>query len=260
MESTPLYDSIGRNYSAGRQEDPCIARAIWSALGDAESVVNIGAGTGSYEPRDREVLAIEPSSIMLAQRPRDAAPAIPAFAERLPLPDASFDAATVILSLHHWRDVRRGLAELRRVVRRVAVFFLRDPAFDDSDVWWFPEYFPAASRLARGWATPVDVIAEALGPVTTSPVKIPADCRDGFDAAYWRRPEAILDPDVWRCMSSLMLMPSREREAGLSRLRDDLGNGSWHATWGHLKAKSELDLGFRVVQFRLDRSAAAREA
>ena len=243
-----VYDRIGRSYRGGRREDARIAVAIWSALGSAKSVVNVGAGTGSYEPRDRRVVAVEPSVVMLAQRPPGAAPAVQGTAEELPFGDESFDAAMAVLSLHHWTDRARGLAEMRRVARGPVVIFLRDP--EAAEPWWLYHYFPATARLVASRETPLDEVARTLGALDVVPVPIPADCNDGFEAAYWRRPQAILDTDVWPSMSALALIPASDRRTGMRELRLDLGSGEWHRSYSHLLNLDEFDLGYRVVVTR----------
>jgi SAM-dependent methyltransferase len=249
MAAQPVYDSIGGQYREGRREDPTIAAAILAALGDASPVVNVGAGTGSYEPRDRPVVAVDPSAVMLAQRPAGAAPAIRGMAEALPLRDGSFGAAMGVLTLHHWSDRGRGLAEMRRVAHGPVVLFMRDPRAAPG--WWLHDYFPAAKRLEARWEIPLDELARMLGrPVEAIPVPLPADCADGFNAAYWRRPGAFLDWRIWRSMSALALIPDGDRERGMSRLRADLDSGQWHRQWGHLLDLDELDLGYRVVVAR----------
>jgi SAM-dependent methyltransferase len=247
MTPQPVYDRIGASYHEGRRADPRIAAAILTALGDAAPVVNVGAGTGSYEPADRPVLAVEPSTVMLAQRPPGAAPAVRAAAEALPMRDGSFGAAMGVLTVHHWSDRARGLAEMRRVARGPVVLFMRDPrAFPG---WWLHHYFPASKRLETSWEVRFDELPRLLGgrPLETIKVPIPADCADGFNCAYWRRPRALLDPWVWRQMSALALIPDADRERGMRALRADLDTGAWDRRWGHLLALDELDLGFRVV-------------
>jgi SAM-dependent methyltransferase len=242
----PLYDRIGGRYVGGRRPDPWIAALIEQALGAAASVVNVGAGTGSYEPGDRRVVAVEPSPVMAAQRPADAAPCVRATAAALPFGDGAFGAAMAILSLHHWTDKPRGLAELRRVARGPVVLF----GGCDRDLntsWWLHDYFPAARRLVFERTYPPERIAEVLGPVTLIPVPIPADCVDGFEAAYWCRPAAVLDPAVWSATSALSLISEAERTAGMARLRADLAGGAWREAYGHLLEQDELDLGYRVV-------------
>ena len=238
------YDSIGRTYTATRQTDPRIAARIWAALGDARTVVNVGAGTGNYEPSDREVTAVEPSAVMIAQRAPDAAPAVQASAEELPFGDDAFDAAMAVLTLHHWSDWRAGCAELRRVARdRVVVLswdvayrdrmWLRPDYFDDI-VDWDLERFPSLAEQAAALEAEIELI------------QIPWDCRDGFHGAYWRRPEAYLDPTVRAGISSLA---KREHElaAGLARLRADLESGEWARRHADLLDLDELDLGYRLL-------------
>jgi SAM-dependent methyltransferase len=245
-----VYDEIGGGYTAGRHEDPRIARAIWDALGDTASVVNVGAGAGSYEPSDRRVVAVEPSATMLAQRPPGAAPAVQASAEELPFRTDEFDAAMGVLTIHHWTDRRRGLCELRRVARDRIVLFLRDP--DVCRWWWLYDYFPATERLVASRETRLDAIAEVLGELEIIAVPVPADCRDGFEAAFWRRPDAYLDPGVVRAMSALALISNADREAGAGALRADLLSGAWQRRWNDLLDRDELDLGYRVVIARPD--------
>jgi SAM-dependent methyltransferase len=245
-QQTPVYDRIGQQYRLGRHEDPRIAAALWTALADASPVLNVGAGGGSYEPRDRPVAAAEPSAVMLAQRPAGAAPAVQAPAEALPFAAGSFGAAMAVLTLHHWRDRARGLAELRRVAAGPVVLFVRDP--HAVPAWWLHHYFPATAELEASRGTPLDQLAGLLGsPLDVTPVPIPADCTDGFNAAYWRRPHAYLDPQIWRPMSALALIPDADRTRGMRGLRADLDSGEWHRRWGHLLALDELDLGYRVV-------------
>ena len=242
-----MYDLIGERYATGRRTDPRIAGPIWAALGGARSVLNVGAGSGSYEPPGRRVVAAEPSIVMLAQRPRGSAPAVRAVAERLPFPDGAFDAAMGVLTMHHWADRDRGLAEMRRVAGRI-VLFLCDPR--RRPPWWLGHYFPATARLEAARETRVAELERVLGPLEVIPVPIPGDCTDGFNGAYWRRPRAILDPAVWGPMSALSLIPPADRAAGMSRLRADLDSGAWERRWGHLLRLAELDLGYSVAVTR----------
>ena len=241
-----MYDRIGGQYRRGRQEDPRIAAPLWAALGDASPVLNVGAGSGSYEPTDRVVVAAEPSAVMLSQRPPRGAPAVRAVAEVLPFRTGAFGAAMGVLTLHHWRDRARGLAEMRRVSQGPVVLFLRDPQVVRS--WWLHHYFPATARLEASRETPLGQVAQSLGGrFEAISVPIPADCTDGFNAAYWSRPEAYLDPDIWRPMSALSLIPDADRADGMRRLSADLASGEWDQRWGHLRGLTELDLGYRVV-------------
>jgi SAM-dependent methyltransferase len=239
-----LYDRLGAGYSAVRRADPRIAAAIHAALGDAATVVNVGAGTGSYEPADRRLVAIEPSGVMVAQRPPGAAPAILASAEALPLADGSVDAAMAVLSDHHWTDRARGLAEMRRVARRRVVLFQFDPACADA-FWLVRDLLPTFARRLRGHD--LASLMAPLGEVELRPVPIPHDCEDGFLAAYWRRPHAYLDPAVRDGISVFRLLPEAEVSAAVARLRADLESGAWHRRNADILDREELDLGYRLV-------------
>ena len=239
-----LYDSIGRKYTDVRREDPRIAARIRAALGDARTVVNVGAGAGAYEPPDLEVTAVEPSETMIAQRPEGAAPVVRAFAEELPFEDRSFDAAMVVLSDHHWSDHERGLAELRRVARRV-VLLTWDPAAT-FDSWLVSEYLPCFEELIpKGFR--IQQTVDRLGGARVEPVPIPHDCLDGFLHAYWRRPHAYLDPQVRAGISVCALMDRRCLEEGLARLAADLESGTWERRHADLLGLDELDLGYRLL-------------
>jgi SAM-dependent methyltransferase len=238
-----LYDRIGRSYTATRCEDPRIAQAIHAALSGARTVLNAGAGTGSYEPRDREVLAVEPSQVMIAQRPAGAAPAVQARAEALPFPDSSFDAAMAVLSDHHWEDRPRGLRELRRVARRRVVVFTWDQDFADA-FWLTRDYLPAFKRLP---GMSIEEIAHSLGGARIEPVPIPSDCRDGFYHAFWRRPEAYLDERVRAGISVFARLDERENAEMVRRLQADLRSGAWKARNAGILGLAELDLGYRLL-------------
>jgi len=227
-----------------RREDPRIGARIRAALGDARSVVNVGAGTGAYEPADLAVTAVEPSEVMIAQRPEGAAPVVRAFAEELPFEDASFDAAMVVLSDHHWRDHERGLSELRRVARRV-VLFTWEPA-SALETWVVRDYFPCFVELIPdGYRLAMTI--ERLGGGREEVVPIPHDCLDGFFHAYWRRPEAYLDPEVRAGISAFALMDQRCVREGLARLERDLASGEWARRNAELLELDELDGGYRLV-------------
>jgi SAM-dependent methyltransferase len=225
---------------ATRRADPRIADAIRRALGDAASVVNIGAGSGSYEPTGLQVVPVEPSETMIRQRPTSLPPALLGTAEKLPLPDKSVDAALAVLAAHHWRGRPVAFAEIRRVARRRAVFFTHDP---DARFGWLDDYFPglAGARYPR--------LAEfdALGSVMVEPVPVPAECTDGFTAAYWRRPDAYLDGGVRANMSTFALLDERVVADGTARLARDLADGSWHRRYASLLTLRQLDVGYRLV-------------
>ena len=239
------YDAIGRTYTATRTTEPRIAARIWAALGDARTVVNVGAGTGSYEPPDRAVTAVEPSAVMIAQRPPGAAAAVQASAEALPFADASFDAAMAIITLHHWSDWRAGCAELRRVARDRVVVFSWDPTYVGR-MWIGPDYFPECMQQdVYGFPSLADQAA-ALG-AEVEVVPIPWDCRDGFFGAFWRRPEAYLDPAVRAGISTLAKRSEAELADGLARLRADLDSGAWARRHADLLERDTLDLGYRLL-------------
>lgn len=238
-----LYDRIGPGYPLTRRADPRIEAQIHEALGDAASVVNVGAGTGSYEPRDRTVVAVEPSESMIAQRPPGAARVVRARAEELPFADGAFDAAMAVLSDHHWDDRAGGLHEMRRVARRRAVVFTFDPRHVD-DSWLLRDYLPGFRELP-GMA--IEEIAGHLGADEVRPVPIPADCRDGFLHAFWARPHAYLDPAVRRNISVFARLTATEVEATVEQLRADLASGAWEARNRDVLGLTEMDLGYRLV-------------
>ena len=239
------YDEIGRTYARTRATDPRIAAAIWDALGDARTVVNVGAGTGNYEPPDREVTAVEPSAVMIAQRPPDAAPVVQASAESLPFEDGSFDAAMAVLTIHHWSDWRRGIEEMRRVARRI-VLFSWDPSFARR-LWISAEYFPQLiDEDVRSFPSLADQ-AGAVRATSVTAVPIPWDCTDGFYGAHWRRPEAYLDREVRAGISVLARREPDELAPGLERLRADLESGAWAERHADLLERDELDLGYRLL-------------
>jgi SAM-dependent methyltransferase len=245
MAASPVYDRIGAGYVASRRPDMRIARQIDAALGDAATVVNVGAGAGSYEPERRDVTAVEPSEVMLAQRPVGAARAVKGAAEALPFADREFDAAMTVLSVHHWGDKRRGLAEMRRVSRGPVVIFTRVP--ERAPWWWLYHYFPATEKLITCRSTPLSEYEAALGPVRLVPVPIPHDCVDGFEGAYWRQPAGLLDPEVWGGMSALTMIDEGSRRQGMRRLLEDLVSGEWERQFADLLELEELDLGYRVL-------------
>jgi SAM-dependent methyltransferase len=238
------YDAIGRTYTATRQTEPRIAARIWAALGDARTVVNVGAGTGSYEPPDREVTAVEPSEVMIAQRAPHAAAVVQASAEELPFADDSFDAAMAVLTLHHWTDWRAGCAELKRVARERVVVFSWDPSFRGR-MWLSAEYFEALSWQDVAEFPSLHDQAAALD-ADIEVVPVPWDCRDGFFSAFWRRPEAYLDPAV-RAGISTMARREAELADGLARLRADLESGEWARRHADLLELEELDVGYRLL-------------
>ena len=234
-----LYDTIGGSYATLRQTEPRIAARIWAALGDAETVLNVGAGTGSYEPLDRDVTAVEPSQVMRRQRSPDAAPVVAAFAEALPFPDKSFDAAMAVLSDHHWSDPIGGLREMRRVARRVVVF-----QWDNERVphfWLVRDYLPEFAPFCFEGPSLNDKVS-LLGS-RVEPVPIPWDCIDGFFHAYWRRPNAYLQEPVRRAASPWALVGPQAESRAVSELARDLESGRWQTRNTALLELEEADLG-----------------
>ena len=227
------YETHGRGYARGRQADPRFAAAIEAALGDARTVLNVGAGTGSYEPRDRWVLAVEPSATMRAQRPPDAAPCLDGAAESLPLDDDSVGAAMACVTVHHWAGRAAGLAELRRVSRGPVVIF----TFELADlIPWQLDYFAEPMALERPrFGTVEEVAAELGGTTRIESIPTPADCADGFFEAYWNRPEALLDPAVRASQSIWQLVEPRVEEQIVARLAADLESGKWDEEHGALR-------------------------
>jgi SAM-dependent methyltransferase len=247
------YDTIGAGYGRTRRPDPRLARWIRAALGDAKTVVNVGAGLGSYEPDDLDVTAVEPAAAMIAARPPAAAPCVLAAAESLPFAEASFDAAMAVLTMQHWSDVTAGLRELRRVARRRVVLFTWDPEFGDT-LWLTTDYLPLIRRRDRRIFPRLPVVLAGLQPqrgFTIDPVLIPHDCTDGFLGAWWRRPEAYLDPVVQAGISSFCELGLTVTGPPLARLAADLGSGEWRRRYGHLLELDELDLGYRLVTAHL---------
>ncbi|WP_199791405.1 MerR family transcriptional regulator [Streptomyces sp. 142MFCol3.1] len=241
-----LYEAIGSAYPATRRTEPRIAARVWDALGDARTVLNVGAGTGSYEPPDHDVTAVEPSAVMRAQRPAGAAPCVAAAAESLPFKDQSFDAAMAFSTVHHWQDPIAGLREMRRVARRVVVF-----THDSSDTGWRQrfwlsrDYLPEVADLVAGRPS-VDQLARAIG-ARIEPVLIPWDCADGFFEAYWRRPEAYLDEHVRRAVSVWTRVGPQAEQRAVDRLRDDLASGRWAERNRDLVDLDAAELGLRLL-------------
>ncbi len=245
MYGAQLYDTIGATYTVTRRTEPRIAARVRTALGDAQTVLNVGAGTGSYEPSDRHVLAVEPSALMRSQRLPDAAPCVAGTAENLPFADESFDAAMAFSTVHHWQDPIAGLREMRRVARRVVVF-----TFDTSDpdrFWLTRDYLPefAASRACRVLASLTE-LARGIG-ARMEPVLIPWDCADGFYEAYWRRPEAYLDERVRRGVSVWASVGPDVEWRAVRTLRDDLASGRWAERNRDLLDLDAAELGARLL-------------
>ncbi len=241
----PGYDTIGAVYARHRRPDPRVAAQIAQALGEGRSVVNVGAGTGSYEPTDRTVVAVEPSGVMIAQRGSAAGPVVRAVAEQLPFPDHCFDGALALLTVHHWTDPAAGLAEMARVARRVVVF-----TFDfevHRTFWLMEDYVPEAAAPPSTNVMGADEVAGIIGADRIETVAVPTDCIDGFNWAYWCRPEAYLDPEVRACISGLALLDDDLVAGRMEVLRQDLDDGTWQRRHGRLRELDSIDGGFRLV-------------
>jgi SAM-dependent methyltransferase len=240
------YDQIGRNYNVTRRPDARIAAMITEALGDARSVVNVGAGSGSYEPAQISVVAVDPSIEMIRQRPIGSAPAVLARAESLPFPNRSFDAGLAVLTIHHWTSIAAGLNELRRVASRRVVILTYDPDWDER-FWFVSHYFPEIIDLDRAHLPTLRQLEEWLEGIEIREVPIPRDCSDGFLGAFWQKPEAYLDPAVRRGISAFAKLSSDAVERGLTRLSDDLRSGVWEQLFGYLRKQDTVELGYRLV-------------
>lgn len=245
MSGAP-YDRLGRGYSRVRRPDPQIAAQIDAALGEARTVLNVGAGTGSYEPESREVTAVEPSAEMIGQRPPGSAPVVQASAEELPFADRSFDASLAVLTVHHWADLGAGLAELRRVSRERIVIVTFDPEAL-AGLWIARDYFPEMLSLKRRAGATSGELAKQLASATVEPIPVPRDCTDLFFAALWARPEKLFDEEVLKPMWVWQSISEEARRSGRERLEADLENGSWEQRYGHLRALPSLDVGLRLV-------------
>jgi SAM-dependent methyltransferase len=237
------YDSIGVGYDQFRRPDPRLAALIGEALGDAGTVVNVGAGAGSYEPAAARVVAVEPSAVMLAQHRGTGR--VRGTAEALPFPDDSFDAAMAIMTIHHWADLETGLAEMRRVAGHQVIFtWDRD---HDQELWIISEYVPEIRALERARFPSLDVVAEALGGATIREFPIPCDFTDGYQPAFWRRPEAYLDPAVRAASSTFATLPDRIVEPAMRRLQADLASGAWNRRHQDLLHRDTFDYGYRLI-------------
>jgi SAM-dependent methyltransferase len=241
-----LYDAIGADYRARRRPDPRLASAILRALEGTETVVNVGAGAGSYEPVDRFVVAVEPAMTMIRQRRAGSAPVVQAVAAALPFRDDGFAAALAILTVHHWSDWRRGLDELGRVSRLRVVVVTWDPSA--SGFWLVDDYFPEIVDIDRRLFPTMEDFRRVLGHVEVRTLPIPHDCFDGFLGAYWRRPHAYLDAGVRRAISTFAKLHDVGGDLeGLARLRRDLEDGTWARRHGDVLDRAEADLGYRIV-------------
>ncbi len=237
-----LYDAIGSRYREFRRPDPRIAVSILRGLGETSSVVNVGAGAGSYEPHDRRVVAVEPSMTMIRQRPRPSAPVVRGSGSALPFRAEAFDASLAILTIHHWPDRAKGLRELRRAARRRVVILTWDPA---APGFWLTDYFPEILDINRVIFPSLETLSRELGRAAIFDVPIPHDCSDGFLGAYWRRPAAYLDASVRSAISTFSKL--RDVTDGLSRLARDLISGDWERRYHSVLGAGCIDLGYRLV-------------
>ena len=237
-----LYDTIGLNYANLRRPDHRIAARIDNALGDAQSVLNVGAGAGSYEPEGRKITALEPSIEMIKQRPESDAIVVQGVAEDLPFCDEEFDASMGVLTLHHWTDKDAGIKEMQRVTKGQVVFLTFDPF---APWFWLADYFPALKELDKGQMPQLEKFNEWFDEPEVEVVPIPADCTDGFLAAYWKRPEAYLDDRVRAAMSSFSAIG--DVSEGIAELAADLESGAWHRRYSSLSELTELDCGYRLI-------------
>jgi SAM-dependent methyltransferase len=242
MTEEGLYEELGERYALARRTDPRIAEILWRALGDAESVLNVGAGTGSYEPADRTVVALEPSATMRSRRPPAAGRCLAGVAEALPFPDSSFDAVMSVCSDWFWPDRRKGFAEMRRVARQRVLVLTLDRSVAEG-FWLSRDYLPDAHDL---WGVFATTLAD-MGRCEILEVPVPADCRDGFFHAYWRRPHAYLDEGVRESMAVFKRLDPGQAQEGLERLAGDLASRRWHARHGALLQREALDLGYRLL-------------
>ena len=239
------YDTIGKGYNARRRADPRIAARITSALEDCHSVLNIGAGTGSYEPSDRQVFALEPSAVMISQRDMAAAPVVQGVAEQLPFPDNSFDAVMGLLTLHHWADWQSGMSEAMRVARERVVIFSWIGYIND---FWLTDYFPEIDPISSEGFPAQEDLAAMMGEFECATVSVPYDCQDGFLCSYWRRPAAYLDPQVRQAISTFARID--DQESRLARLASDLETGAWARKYASLLDAQTMDYGYRLMIFR----------
>jgi SAM-dependent methyltransferase len=242
----PIYEQIGQGYAHSRQADPRWAELIHRALKGSRNLVNIGAGSGSYEPGFMEVVAVEPSRVMVRQRPKNSAPVVRANAEQLPFADDAFDVALAILTTHHWLDPSAGLREMRRVARS-QVIVTWDPMIFAQRFWLVRDYLPEIGQREQSLAT-LSKVLEVLGNAEVTALNVPADCVDGVFGAYWRRPDAYLSLTLRSAMSGLALTESALVERAMKQLRTDLASGAWRERNAELLELQALDLGYRLVK------------
>lgn len=242
------YDTEGKTYAIGRRNDARIASQLWQKLNPGQSLLNIGAGAGSYEPVDTDLVALEPSTTMIRQRPEASACCVQGCAEQLPFANHSFDQVMTILSMHHWPDQATAFREIRRVCKQRFVALTWDPACEP--FWLTRDYFPEIIAMDRQIFPSMDTLREYFPHVQIETVAIPWDCQDGFFAAFWRRPEAYLDPQVRACMSTFGRLENVD--AQISRLAQDLSSGQWYEKNKELMNRNALDAGYRLLIIDVD--------
>lgn len=248
----PAYDYDGQkpDYAAVRRADPRIGRPLLEALADCTTVLNVGAGTGSYEPLDKYVVAVEPAATMRAQRlALGRGPAVVAKADALPFDDGSFDAVMAVLTIHHWPDLEAGLRELKRVARRKVCLMTYDP--DQLDVFWNVEYFPELVEVERRRYPGLGRLEAVLGPARATIIPIPLDCTDGFQEAFYGRPEAFLDPRVRKAQSAWGFLDASSEGSCVGALEAALTSGAWDERWGHLRRQATFEGAYRLLEYRV---------
>ena len=238
-----IYDNIGINYTGTRRTDPKIAEQIYAKLHGAQSIVNIGAGTGSYEPEHIDLVAVEPSAEMIAQRKKDAAPVVKAFADHLPFEDHSFTHAMTVLSMHHWKNRAEAFKEINRVTKQRFLAITWNPKHDC--FWLTRDYFPEIYEEDINIFPAMEELYRHFDEVEISPLMIPEDCKDGFLAAYWKRPEAYLNDGVRQAISAFAKM--KDPSKGLRELKNDLESGKWKDKNQSILDKESLDVGYVIV-------------
>jgi SAM-dependent methyltransferase len=241
------YDSLGQKYSGYRQTDPRIAAYISDALLDAKTVLNVGAGAGSYEPSDKYVAAVEPSVTMRAQRIANGkVPAINAKADNLPFDDNAFDASMAMVTVHHWPDIEKGIKELRRVTKKQILILTFDP--NELDNFWNAAYFPELIEVEKARYPTIDFLKNALGGnCEVVAIPIPIDCVDGFQEAFYGRPEAFLKKEVRRSQSAWGFLPKELEETLVKRLKDDLESGAWDKKYGHFRNQPSFTCALKLL-------------
>ena len=248
------YDSKGHHYSEIRKADPRIGKYVHRSLERCNTVLNVGAGTGSYEPDDKFVIAVEPSAVMRAKRlALDRNPAVNAKADDLPFDNESFDAVMAVLTIHHWPDLKAGLLEVKRVAKKKITILTYDP--DMLDVFWNANYFPQLIEIERSRYPKLDRIAECIGePITITNIKIPFDCTDGFQEAFYGRPEAFLQEDVRNAQSAWGFLDKEIEKTYVKKLSEDLASGEWDRLYGYHRMLPEFEGAFRLLEVDLLKS------